>query len=492
MREMYPVIGAAVVYALAVYLAGVFVLQQFANSADEFDYLYQAHTFASGKVSNDAHPMQEFLSPFFIKEHKGKVFSIFPPGWPVFLTFGVWIENPWIVNPILAGFTLIVLYRISRYFMNPTFSWLTVGLWTLSPMVILNSASLYSHSCCSFFILLSMLFLIRCDRQFHAVDGLLAGVCMALSFCTRELTAVAVLLLPVLVVMYVSPNRLRFLLCAAMGIFPVALLYGWYCAQLTGYWFYPPRYLLLDEYLGFGWREIRLFDYTERQYHGPLDAVRITVANGWRLFHWTIFMFPLFSMGGLYFYRTHRWMVVFLLSSLLLIAAYSLYPSEGGSQYGARFYYEALPLLAVIAGYMVQRIWMDWKPVPAGTTYRSWHLKTKAYPGLLGIMLLVLFGYPYTHIPNVYESVYQRRDLFRQIAHKDLNHALVFVNSPSGDMTHGDLIRNLPDYRNALVIYAWDLAGRNRELVKHFPQRNVYRYTRHESGRFAVLVPHKL
>ena len=64
------------------------VLHDFPNSADEFAYLYQAHTFAEGRLANPAHEFQEFLSPFYILTSQEKVFSLFHPVFRFCLRWG--------------------------------------------------------------------------------------------------------------------------------------------------------------------------------------------------------------------------------------------------------------------------------------------------------------------------------------------------------------------------------------------------------------------
>lgn len=477
-QELYPVLCAAAAYGIIVYAVGVVVLQQFPNSADEFAYLYQTHTFATGKIYNSPHPNQEFLSPFFIKEHEGKVFSIFPPGWSFVLTLGVWVQNPWIINPILAASTCIILYTISRHFFDRAFSWLTIGFWMISPMVLLNNASLYSHTCCSFFILLTTLLLLRCQHNLGILNGAAVGLSMGLAFCTRELTAAAILTLPMLYVLYSVKSRILFLAFAAAGFVPIALLYGWYCSQLTGTWFYPPRYLLLDEYLGFGWREIRLFDYIERQYHGPIEAFNITFNNSKRLITYTALSFPLIAVMGFWFFSRNAWMTLFFYSSLLLILIYALYPSDGGTQYGARFYFEALPFFALSALNVIQQSYVGKRNMPAKFLV--------AFSGLFLLFVGISF---FTILPPVYQSIYERSDLFRQIKYKKLENAIVFVASPSGDMTQGDLIRNLPGYETASVIYAWDLGARNQEIMAAFHERTFFRYEMNAQTGLNVLSP---
>jgi len=107
------------------------------------------------------------------------------------------------------------------------------------------------------------------------------------------------------------------------------------------------------------------------------------------------------------------------------------------------------------------------------------------------LICLVLIILPVQYYPffSVHEQINKRMDLFRQIEHRRLQNALIFVASPSGDMTQGDLIRNLPDFKNASVIFAWDLGERNGELMSVFPDRESYRYAALEQTGLKVLLP---
>lgn len=476
--ELFPVFGVAVIYAVIVYIVGCFVIQQFPNSADEFAYLYQAHTFASGKAVNDAHPQQEALSPFFIHTHDGKVFAIFPPGWAAVLSIGVLIHLPWLINPIIAGCTIIVLYLVSRYFLNHIWSWFVVGIWMLSPMVMLNSASQFSHPLCALLIVGTVWGLLRFQELPNWSHAILVGLCTALAFSTRELTSVALLCIPMICILTQTPQKIRLLCGISLGALPIALFYGWYCSQTTGAWFYPPRYLLRDEYLGFGMREIRVFDYTEQQYFGPYEAWQNTVSNLYRLLQGTTLFFPLFLLLGIKTIWQNTWMRAFFFSSLFLIGVYALYPSDGGNQYGARFYYEALPMMALLLVYWLhQSLWIP-------KNIQPWK-----YMIICGAAI-PLFLSPYYSFPAIYNQIYHRRELFRMVEHRQLQNAIVFVASPSADMTQGDLIRNLPGFQNAPVIYAWHLGSRNSNVMDIFPDRTCVQFIRDEQTGLPVIIPY--
>jgi hypothetical protein len=476
-HELFPVFGVGAVYVVMVYLAGSFVLQQFPNSADEFAYLYQANAFASGNAVNEAHPQQEALSPFFIHTHNGKVFSIFPPGWAAVLSIGVLLHLPWLINPLIAGLSVIILYKISRHFFDQKWSWAVLGIWMLSPMVVLNSASLFSHPLCTLLILLTLWGLIRFQHLPKLTNAIFVGLVSAFAFSTRELTSTALLCIPMLYAFIQTPKKYHYLGGIILGALPISVLYGWYCAQTTGIWFYPPRYLLRDEYLGFGWREIHLFDYTEQNYFGPFEAWLNTSSNLYRLLQGSTLFFPVLLCFGLFPVWKNTWMRLFLLSSFLLLGVYVLYPSDGGNQYGARFYEEALPLMALMLVYGIQQSrWMHFN-------INGWKHK------LIIAAAIALILTQYYSFSAVYDQIYQRRELFRLVEHKHLQNAIVFVSSPSGGMTQGDLIRNLPGYQNAPVIYAWHLDTRNRELMNAFPNRSYYLFIRDEQTGLPTLIP---
>lgn len=476
-HELFPVFCVAAIYVVIVFLVGFSILQQFPNSADEFAYLYQAHTFVSGNAVNTAHPQQDALSPFFIHTHHDNVFSIFPPGWAVVLSIGLLINAPWLINPMLAGLNIIVLYTISRCFLEPKWSWAVIGLWMLSPMVVLNSASLFSHPLCSVLILTAIWFLLRFQSHPGIKNSMFVGLFTVFAFSTRELTSIALLCIPLIYLFFKTPQKFRFFAGILIGALPIALFYGWYCAQTTGIWFYPPRYLLHDEYLGFGIREIRLFDYVDQQYYGPLEAWQNTSSNLYRLLQGSTLFFPIFLCLGIRRIWRNTWMRIFFLSSSLLIGVYALYPSDGGNQYGARFYYEAFPLMALMLIHCFQQ--SKWVP----QNIQHWKYK------VIFVTAMVYFQSQYYSFPAIQDQIYHRRELFRLVEHRNLENAVVFVATPSGDMTQGDLIRNLPDYLNTPIIYAWHLGERNRELMNAFPNRSYYQFIRDGQTGLATLIP---
>ncbi len=470
------VVGLAVVMAAVLagtYFLGQTILQNFPNSADEHAYLFQAQLFAEGRCSAAAHPQQEFLSPFFILTHNNRVFSIFPPGWPLVLSLGVRMGVPDFVNPCLAALTVPIVFMLGLVLFGRWQAWLSVFLTVPSPFFLFNAASYFSHPACLLGISLTALCLVLWERHERWWLAAGAGFAYAAAFSIRELTAVLVLSFPIAWIIWRSRFRWRFVLFFIVGTMPMAWWYLWYNATLTGHWFQLVRFLAPGERLGFGMREIRVFDYVEIQNYAPLDACRNLIGNLERLVLWTVPGLPLLAVWGAWRNRANGWAMVFSVSAVLLLLGYCLYPSDGGNQYGPRFYYECLIFLGLLAS--------------AGISVANWR---KWLWGAIAIVLLnsALIGW---HATSHHRQIYQRRTLYRLVDRRKLEHAVVFVVSPSGDMTQGDLIRNLPDPHEADVIYAWNLGQRNRELLKTMPDRTFFLFERDAKSNLYFLKRYK-
>lgn len=457
--------GVAIIVVLATYGIGHYIFQNFPNSADEHAYLFQAQLFSQGRFYSEAHPKQEFFSPFYILTHNNNVFSLFPPGWPLVLSLGLrWGGAEWI-NPIIGGLTIFVLFAIGWMIGGRRYAWMSVGLLILSPFFLLNSASYFSHPACLMGVLLTIWFFMLWDRYEFAIYAVLAGIAASWAFSIREYTAFLLLIVSGMSVIRHSIEKKLFLGGFLTGFLPGFILYLFNNQVITGNWWKPPRFLQSSEWLGFGEREIRVFDYVEIQQFGILDGLFFLFQNMGRLFDWTFPGLPLLALWGAWYFRRERWLYCFALSSALLPIGYLFYPSGGGNQYGPRFYYESLGFLVLLA-------------VPACLFFFRNTLRQRIVTWVLFLLLATdaaLLGYHgYFHA----QQIYARRTVYRLVEHRDIHQALVFVAAPSGDMTQGDLIRNPPDLAGADVIYAWHLGKRNQELKTWFPKRAFYLFGR--------------
>ncbi len=462
--ELILLIILMITVAIGAIILNRFALQSFPNSADEHAYLFQAKTFAMGRLWVPAHPKQEFISPFYIHTHQDRVFSIFPPGWPMILSIGVLLGIEDWINPIISALSVGVVFGIGRLLIGRMGAWVSVGLLIISPFFLFNAASYFSHPACLLGVSLTTFFLLLWNKNEINWTAIAAGLALGWTCCVRELTCIAILIIPVIYTIWQSQQRLKLITQLIIGALPMAILYLIYNAELTGHWFLPVRFILADEWLGFGTREIRLFDYIEKVYYGPSDALRNLLNNNNRLILWTFPGLPILGLIGIWHNRSNGWTWALMGSVLLLPLSYMLYPSDGGNQYGPRFYYESMVYWAILASLGIRGIIEQIQ-------------SRKGENNLIVVLSLLLITDGmifWNHVDFYHEQIYKRRTLFRLVDRFDLENAIVFVGAPSGDMTQGDLIRNHPIPSISDVIFAWDLGDKNNALLEQFPDRQGY------------------
>jgi hypothetical protein len=113
---------------------------------DEFAYLWQARVIANGDITIPSPPAAEdFLVPFVV-DHQGLRFGKYPLGWPVVLSFGERIGLGWLVNPLLAGLAVWLVYRLGRKLLGDKVGLLAAGLTTISPLFLTYAGSILSHT----------------------------------------------------------------------------------------------------------------------------------------------------------------------------------------------------------------------------------------------------------------------------------------------------------------------------------------------------------
>ncbi|RJP26864.1 MAG: hypothetical protein C4527_14340 [Candidatus Omnitrophota bacterium] len=450
--------------SVTVLILSQLVLQDFPNSADEHAYLFQAQIFAAGTISVPAQPQQEFFSPFYIHTYQNTVFSIFPPGWPLLLSLGVRCGYPQIVNPVIAGLTVPALYFLSWLLFGRRNAWITVLLVILSPFFLFNSASYFSHPACFLGILLMTSGFVLWLRSEQVIFAVMAGFFFSGAFTIRELTASALSIVLFVSIFSQTKRKLIFILYFFMGAMPLLSWYLWYNAELSGSWFVPPRFLMPGERLGFGFREIRVFDYVREQYFGPSNALSNLMLNLGRLLIWTFPFTPILAAYGLIRKSNQKWFRTLASVLICLPAVYFFYPSDGGNQYGPRFYYESLGFLAMPAAEAILLL----KEYGKNRAKRRLMKTIVLFILIIHVIVMAQITFDFA------QQIYQRRTLFRLVERRNLHHAIVFVGASSGTMTQGDLIRNPPELSAANVLYAWDQGKKNRELMDRFPERSFY------------------
>jgi len=474
------------------------VLEAMPHVQDDVAYLFQARTFALGRVYVPSPPLPRFFESEFIINADGKWFSKYPPGWPLLLSLGVRAGVPWLVNPILAALSLGLIYLIGREVYGRRIALLATLLGLSSPFFLFMSGSMMAHPATLFYLWLFALCFIYSHRVARLTSCLVfalgAGFFFGMAFITRQLTALGVALpFGVWALATIVRQRqralARYALMALGAAIPLAF-FLWYNAVLTGNSFETPFSLERPwDRLGFGPGIGVLLNYT------PNDALRNAGYNfselTLHLFGWPPFLTLVFAAIP-FLRRTRRGADYLFLGSFVgLVGAYLFYWADG-VMYGPRYYYEALPALLLLTARGVQETyrWLgaclgrnrarrdgDVPPSDAQPT-RSGHriaalVVTALLIGLLGYNLRV-------YLPSQFQAHrgynYMSREPLKAVAAANLHHALVFVQvEPEWQWwQYGALfIANSPLLEDD-VIFVRHLGVRDQELMARFPGWRYY------------------
>lgn len=163
---------------------------------DEVAYLFQAKTFAGGALTVPAPPpaVQAGLDYYLFDIVDGRWFSVTAPGWPAILTLGIWLSMPWLVNPLLAGLSVLLAHRLTKILTTAQKANIVALLMATSPWFLSASASLMPHTTAIFFTLAGWNLLVstgKSDRS-NLILALVGGLCIGWVFVTRQLDGVLV------------------------------------------------------------------------------------------------------------------------------------------------------------------------------------------------------------------------------------------------------------------------------------------------------------
>jgi hypothetical protein len=112
---------------------------------DEMAQRFQARLLVAGRLWGVAEQPFEFFSGIQTANVEGRWFAQFPIGGPLLLATGTLLGMPWIVNPVLGGWTAASLYRFASRTTDETTARLATILFASSPFVLLMSGSQMNH-----------------------------------------------------------------------------------------------------------------------------------------------------------------------------------------------------------------------------------------------------------------------------------------------------------------------------------------------------------
>lgn len=460
-------------------LTAVLVLDGYPSSADEFSHLFQAATFAGGRLWATPPPLAEAASTTYVLPVGDKWVSQYPPGWGAVLAAAEALRLPvTLVNPLLVGATVLLLAGLVRRESDRATAALAAIAYAATPFVLFNGASFFSHPTTALLVLLAVLALDRWLRAARWRDAALGGLAVGLVLLTRYLTIFAVALPfagaalhAVLRGRVALPRAAQGALAFALGALPLAALLLAYHAAITGDPL-KPVYLLGD------------FPHNRLFFDLPhiLKGGTLTIARLIELTRWTS---PLMVLG---YAVALAWKLAtgearwYDLAFPTLVALFIFYPELGGVRWGPRYYFDLFPLMVAttatgLAG-LARSAAARARPLVAAALAASLLYALLAYPLLAGQAAAVMRD---------------QQDLDRQVAAARLDRAIVLVEADVGTLcpaaaTLANLARNSVDADGPVVRLRGDLVDAVAARAA-YPGRTLWRYRHSPEGGPATLVP---
>ncbi len=502
-------LGLAIAAGAAAATASETVFERLPHLEDEFALLWEASVMAQGAITLPSPPEPSSILVPFVVDYQGLRFGKYPPGWPAALSLGVRAGNPWLLNALLALVVVWLIYRLGEKVAGQAVGLLAALLAATSPMTLMLSATLMSHTFSLFLVLgLTLAWLDLFPRAGRKPTGLpswllvvVAGLSLGLLALTRPLTALGAALPLGLHGLWLmarggSSARRRVLAVGVLALTVAALLPLWQWALTGDPWL--SLYTLWWPYdrIGFG-------PGIGRAEGGHSLAwawvnTRFSLRAGLHdLFGWP-YLSWLFLPFGLWALRRERdaWLAFAAFPALVLVyAAYWI----GAWLFGPRYYYEALPGLAVISAAGI--CWLGgWAYAPGSAEGRLQErasggaprvlksiagvarLLERLRPPAVGALVLTLLAlntlfYLPTRLGGMHGLYGMSRAAQRPFENVDLGPVLIIVHPIRHWSEYGTLITLEPPFRESDLLFVFS-RGReqNERVAAAFPGRRVYHY----------------
>lgn len=457
---------SAVTTTLLSALLCVLAYERHPHLGDEVAYLYHARYLAGGSLYMPLPPVLEAFNLDLMDYDQHRWFFSPPQGWPLVLAIGVLLGAPWLVNPVLAGLCVILLYVLVRELYDRRTATLSALLLGASPWHILLGMSFMTHTAALFFMLAAAAGAALARRSGRIHWALLSGLSAGMVGMIRPLEGVIVAGLVGVWILGLGGSRLKTtsiaVWAAGCSVIGASILY--YNKILTGKATTFPIMAWADKYFGvnsnaMGFGPDRGMGWPLDPYprHGLPDVIvnsnlNITSINI-ELFGWStgsIIFIAIFLIlrkmrgGDLHFLAL--WVLVF--------TAHIFYWFSGGPDFGARYWYLMIGPCVVFtargAQELMHRLTKD--RADEGVAKNS-----GVYAMLILLVALSLATFlPWRAVDKYYHYLGMRGDVAEMAAKNRFGKSLVLIRGNKFPDFASAAIYNPLDLVNGETIYAWD------------------------------------
>ncbi|MEW6600302.1 MAG: glycosyltransferase family 39 protein, partial [Nitrospirota bacterium] len=319
---------------------------------DEYNYLYQAEIFSMGKIFIE---VPDRFRPFvetYVLLKDDRLFSKYPPGFPLILSLGVLLNISGIINPLVALITLIILYSFATTFCDTKYGLLAVILMSTTPYFLAYSASYFSQP--TALLLTAIIFFLVRKFEITSRDSYLPllGFFSGFLFLTRPLDAFCAMMPAYLYLSYIlfkknSLNKILYPILTFMVIFTLFLTYNYFLIGKISIATYPiveGEFKIVDPDANGFFQNLRSIS---KEYF--MNGIKYIpgLLTQYLLIPAGLFV-PLLAIFGFFKFRS-PWKWVLISNYLMLILFYNFHHGYGWPLYGARYYYSGFFSMVVFA-----------------------------------------------------------------------------------------------------------------------------------------------
>lgn len=475
-------LGAALWVTVLAILLGWLVYEYHPHIPDEVCYLSQARYLAEGRLAMPAPPVPSAFAVDLMTFEETRWYSCFPPGWPAMLAVGVVLGVPWLVNPVLAGVNVLLVFALLRRLYDRSLARLAVVLLCLSPWYVLMAMNLLAHTAtltCALLAALAIEWARDGGRPFWAG---VAGAAIGLASLIRPLDGVILAGLFGLWAVGVGGSRLRAvcLLALALGVLATGGLVLPYNAWLTGDPLRFPVVAYFDRVYGSGTnamgfgpqRGVGWTGLDPLPGHGLLDVLingnmNLFSVNG-ELLGWSTGSLLLATLAVRWGWHSRADRLM-LAAALGVVGAHTFYWFSGGPDFGARYWYLLLvPCIALtVRGVRGVASRLDGDGV--GSAWR-----VLAGVAVLGLAALLTY-IPWRALDKYHRYRGMSPELARLATECGWGKCLVLVRGNRHPDYASAAVYNPVDLDAPVPVYAWDRGPEVREqLLRAYPDRPVW------------------
>ena len=340
----------------------IFAYERHPHIPDEVAYLYHARYFANGVLTMPAPPISEAFDFYLMHFHKGQWFPSPPPGWPVMLALGALLNIPWLVNPVLAGLNVLLVYILFQQLYSRRIARLAVLLLCVSPWHLFMAMNFMVHTFTLTCALIAAVSIMQARRTRRMRWGWVGGLATGMVSLVRPLNGLIVAGLLGLWSLGAGGARLKLSAIAAFvaGVIIAGSVVFPYNKLLTGSATVFPIMAYTDKHfgpksnaLGFGPERGMGWAIDPFPGHGPIDALVNANLNTFslniELFGWStgsLIIIALMVFSGAW--QRSDYLMFAVIAAVFI--AYFFYYFSGGPDFGARYWFLMLaPCVALTA-----------------------------------------------------------------------------------------------------------------------------------------------